>query len=222
MNVSSTSSLTGTTGSSSTGVASAGGASRDQFLRLFVAQLENQNPLDPQSGADMVAQLAQFSSVEQAVETNRRLADLIAAQDAAGSAGLAQLVGRDVTADASTLTLDGPPPALELTSDSAIAGATVTIKDADGKPVRTLEVGPGPSPRPLAWDGLDQNGAPVKPGSYTVEVAARDSAGAPVSARPRLHAVVDSLELTASGPLLHLGGARISPAAVTTIARTGV
>lgn len=221
MNVTS-SSLTGPSTATSGSTTAAGSASRDQFLRLFVAQLENQNPLDPQSGADMVAQLAQFSSVEQAVETNSRLADLIAAQDAAGSAGLAQLVGRDVTADASHLTLDGTPPALELTSDSPIAGATVTIKDADGKTIRTLEVGPGTSPRPLAWDGRDQDGVLVKPGSYSVEVAARDATGAPVSAHPRIHAVVDSLELTASGPLLHLGGARISPAAVTTIARTGV
>lgn len=220
MNVSPTSTLTTPTATS--GTPATGSASRDQFLRLFVAQLENQNPLDPQSGADMVAQLAQFSTVEQAVETNSRLADLIAAQDAASSAGLSQLVGRDVTADASTLSLDGPPPPITLASDTAIASGTVTIKDADGKIVRTIELGAGDSPMALGWDGKDASGAALPHGTYTIEVAAKDKNGAAITPKPQVRAIVDALELTATGPILHLGGARVSPAAVTTIARTGV
>lgn len=194
----------------------AASATRDQFLRLFVAQLENQNPLDPQSGAEMVAQLAQFSSVEQAVETNRRLADLVAAQDAAGSAGLAELVGRDVTADASTITLDGAPPPLQIASDRPLSGGEVVIRDAGGAVVRRLSFGPGASPLAVPWgDGA------LPPGTYSIEVTARGADGAPVTAHPQVRAVVDAVELTASGPRLHLGGSRISPAAVTTIARTG-
>jgi len=223
MTIASTSALsttpTSTTTLSTTG---AGSASRDQFLRLFVAQLENQNPLDPQSGADMVAQLAQFSTVEQAVETNRRLADLISAQDAASSAGLSQLVGRDVTANASTLTLDGPAPPLQIASAVKIGGGEAVVKDANGKVVRTIEFGAGESPMPLAWDGRDENGVALPPGTYTIEVTAHDAAGSTIDATPQIHALVDSLELTAGGPLLHLGGASVSPAAVTTIARTGV
>ncbi len=210
------SSTPGTTGATSPAAA----ASRDQFLRLFVAQLENQNPLDPQSGADMVAQLAQFSSLEQAVETNRRLADMVAAQDAAGSAALADLVGREVTADASSLSLDGPPPSLEIDADGAIASGEVIVRSASGAEVRRLPIGAGTAPLVIAWDGTDASGVPLAPGTYTVEVTARGRDGGDVPARPRLRGVVDAVELTPDGPRLRLGGTRISPAAVTTIARS--
>ena len=45
---------------------------KDEFLRLLVAQLEHQNPLSPQEGAEFVAQLAQFASVEQGAEISER------------------------------------------------------------------------------------------------------------------------------------------------------
>jgi len=38
---------------------------RDEFLKLLVVQLQNQNPLDPQKNGDFIAQLAQFSSLEE-------------------------------------------------------------------------------------------------------------------------------------------------------------
>ena len=194
--------------------------SRDQFLRLFVAQLENQNPLDPQSGADMVAQLAQFSSLEQAGETNNRLADMVSAQDAAGSAQLADLVGREITADASTIQLDGgTPPALQVASDDNVAGGEVTIRDASGAVIKTIPFGGGESPIQIAWDGTDSRGVPLTPGSYSVEVKAHKADGTDIPARPQLHGVVDAIELTATGPRLLLGRTRISPAAVTTISR---
>jgi flagellar basal-body rod modification protein FlgD len=68
--------------------------SPNEFLRLFIAQLANQNPLDPQDGAEFVAQLAQFTSVEQAAETNRRLEEILAGQMSVSNASLAGFVGR--------------------------------------------------------------------------------------------------------------------------------
>lgn len=50
------------------------GMGRDEFLKMLVAQLKNQDPLNPMDGKDMAAQLAQFSSVEQLLEINKSLA----------------------------------------------------------------------------------------------------------------------------------------------------
>ena len=50
---------------------------RDTFLTLLVAQLKNQDPLAPQEGAEFVAQLAQFNSLEQLININDRLNQLI-------------------------------------------------------------------------------------------------------------------------------------------------
>lgn len=53
------------------------GADRDTFLKLLVAQLKHQDPLAPQDGAQFVAQLAQFNSLDQLISINKRLGQLL-------------------------------------------------------------------------------------------------------------------------------------------------
>ena len=48
-------------------------ASKDAFLQLLVAQLKNQDPLKPQDGSAFVAQLAQFSTLEQTIASRQAL-----------------------------------------------------------------------------------------------------------------------------------------------------
>lgn len=50
---------------------------RDIFMKLLVAQLKNQDPLAPQDGAQFVAQLAQFNSLDQLTQINDRLGRLL-------------------------------------------------------------------------------------------------------------------------------------------------
>ncbi|MBC8088924.1 MAG: hypothetical protein H7Z40_16790 [Phycisphaerae bacterium] len=54
---------------------------KDDFMKLLVAQLKNQDPLNPMDGKDMAAQLAQFSSVEQMMELNKTVSGQSEAQD---------------------------------------------------------------------------------------------------------------------------------------------
>lgn len=54
------------------------GPDRDTFLKLLVAQLKNQDPLAPQDGAQFVAQLAQFSSLDQLITINQQLGEILA------------------------------------------------------------------------------------------------------------------------------------------------
>ena len=51
---------------------------QDTFLKLLVEQLKHQDPLAPQDGAQFIAQLAQFNSVEQLVSINTKLTQLLA------------------------------------------------------------------------------------------------------------------------------------------------
>ena len=81
---SSTSSSNATSGSGSTGSSSSGSSSatgngkigQTEFLSLLVAQLQNQDPLNPMDSANFSAQLAQFSSLEQLTQINDKLAGL--------------------------------------------------------------------------------------------------------------------------------------------------
>ena len=69
-------------------------ATREEFLKLFVAQLKNQNPLDPLEGHEFIAQLAQFSSLEQLTNLNVSFSDMLKFQQLLGGG---ELIGRNAT-----------------------------------------------------------------------------------------------------------------------------
>ncbi len=79
---------------SSVGATSAAIVSKDEFLKLFVAQLKNQSPLDPLKGHEFIAQLAQFSTVEQLTSLNSSFADEFRFQQLLGGG---DLIGRSAT-----------------------------------------------------------------------------------------------------------------------------
>ena len=58
-------------------------ANQQTFLKLLVAQMQNQNPLSPSDPMQFVSQLAQFSSLEQTIAMRARLDDIYGALDAA-------------------------------------------------------------------------------------------------------------------------------------------
>jgi flagellar basal-body rod modification protein FlgD len=68
-----------TASSSSTSAAASSSSERDIFMTLLVAQLKNQDPLAPQDGAQFVAQLAQFNSLDQLVGIRQSIDQLVAA-----------------------------------------------------------------------------------------------------------------------------------------------
>jgi flagellar basal-body rod modification protein FlgD len=189
---------------------------KDEFLKLFMAQLQHQDPLDPKSGADMVAQLATFSSVEQATKTNQYLSELTAAQAATSSAGLADLVGRDCSATAADFQLErgGSPPSIQLSSTSAMTGASVVITDDGGKEVRRLAVPARASSTQIAWDGNSAAGVPAPPGSYHITVDPGTTTG---TITPQWHGRIDAVELTPAGARLRMGSLVLAPADIRTI-----
>lgn len=190
--------------------------SKDEFLRLFMAQLEHQDPLNPQDGAGMVAQLAQFSAVEQATQTNQHLADLTAQQMSEASAGMASLVGRDCSAAAGDFQLDrgGSVPPIQLTATGAMNGASVVISDASGKEIRRIAVPAGTTSTQIAWDGNTAAGTPAAPGSYHLSIDPGTTAGTITS---QWHGRIDAVELGNGTTQLRMGGVLLAPGAIQTI-----
>jgi flagellar basal-body rod modification protein FlgD len=164
----------------------------------------------------MVAQLAQFSSVEQQTQTNQRLADLASAQAAQSSASLSNLVGRTCSAAVGDISIDrkGTPPPLQVTSDSPTVGASITITDANGKQVRKIAIPDGSTSTTLAWDGNTDAGTAAPAGDYKVSIDAGKNT-ATVSAQ--WQGRVDGIELTSTGARLRMGDVLIAPADVRTI-----
>ena len=102
MTVSSVSSLDSSyLADSSAGLPQSGAVDKDAFMRMLVAQLQNQDPMSPQDNQAMVAQLAQFSSLEQMQQLNQNILGLAVLQQTnAVMSQLTQssaLIGQNVT-----------------------------------------------------------------------------------------------------------------------------
>jgi flagellar basal-body rod modification protein FlgD len=160
---------------------------KEDFLNLLVTKLANQDPLDPVSDEDFVAQLAQYSSLEQLTNMNESLEqdiqwNYLLSQTISNTMSTS-LIGRSVRADSSTIYLETSGSAdIAVNLDRFADEVTISIHDEYGNVVRRinesdLEAGD----HVIHWDGADENGVQMATGSYTVSVSAVDANGSSFS-----------------------------------------
>lgn len=156
---------------------------KDDFLRLLVAKLSNQDPMNPIDDEDFIAQLAQFSTLEQMENMNRNLtADLqwnyLLSQTISNTMSTS-LIGRTVRADSSHVYLEtGGSSDINLTLQEPASEVTITIRDQNGQVVRTITSENSDRGNiVIEWDGLTDNGVHAASGFYTVSADAVDLNG---------------------------------------------
>lgn len=186
---------------------------RDQFLKLLVTQLANQDPLSPMQGTEFVAQLAQFSSLEQLMNVSSRVEALALSQTAAIGTQAVGFVGKSVVSRGGSFKLEegGGTTALSFELASAAQSGTLVVTDAQGKVVATREIGPqGAGRRTFDFDGKDASGNPLPAGSYSFRVEAKDGAGAAVEATSLSRGVVEAVVYSGGAPKLRVGGREVA------------
>lgn len=183
------------------------GLGKDDFLKLLVAQLKNQDPLAPQDNTQFVAQLAQFSSLEAAMGTNTRLDTLATQNQGMANTEVVGLVGKIATVKGSLVTATGSGTAVPVgfTLGAETASTTVTIQNASGKVIRTIPVGPhAPGLVKVNWDGRDDQGNIMPAGTYAVSVQAKDGGGNTVAVAQETTGLVKSVAFDKGYPVLTL------------------
>jgi len=180
---------------------------QDEFLQMLIAQLENQDPLNPQDATEFTAQLAQFSSLEQLISIQDGIQGLTESQTRSQRLGAAGLIGRDVVAEASQIpvTADGPlvQPSFVLAGNAS--DTTVTLLDPNGVSVGSLDLGAlAQGEHAFQWDGTDAAGNAVAPGvySFVVRALAGDES---VEVLPRIQGRVTGAVPSGTDPLLLVG-----------------
>lgn len=177
------------------------------FLKLLVEQLKNQDPLKPQDDTAFIAQLAQFSSLEQSMTMNDKL-DTLAAQNAGlANAQAVGLVGSQATVRGNLVTIDGTgvgvPASFTLGGDAD--DVTITIRDQSGATVRTIDMGAHQAGVVnTQWDGRNDAGTPQPAGTYQVTVTANNAGGAPVAVSQQTTGTVTQVSFDKGYPVLTL------------------
>lgn len=178
------------------------------FLTLLTAQLKNQDPFSPVDNTQMVAQLAQFSSVSGISEINstlRAISDKLA--QTSGSEALSY-VGHTVLTPGNTAfprVSGGIAGAVDIDRDAS--DVRISIQTPGGEILKTISLGKQTAGTvEFDWDGLTESGAPAGDGPFIVSTVASNN-GKAVGSRPLVWAPVASVSVPANGePLLTLPG----------------
>ena len=186
-------------------MASQAADTQDRFLKLLVTQMKNQDPLNPLDNAQVTSQMAQLSTVSGIDKLNATVQALSDSMTSAQSLQAAAMIGHAALVPGSQINMAGgkSDAALELTQPAD--KVTVTITDAEGNVVRTLQLGAQDSGTiGFQWDGKDDTGAVVADGTYkysaTAELSGKKSTPTTLS-----YGLVESVSLTPFGPRLNMG-----------------
>lgn len=181
---------------------------QDRFLKLLVAQMKNQDPLNPLDNAQVTSQLAQISTVSGIDKLNATLQTLAAGFAANQSLEAAAMIGRGVLAAGSTLTLANGTATGGVDLPQTVDRLVVTIKDSSGIVVHNMDLGPQPQGIiAFQWDGVTGSGASAAAGNYSFSVNAQQG-GKKVDAGTLAYGRVNSVAPGGQkqSPALDVGG----------------
>ncbi len=155
------------------------------FVKIFLAQLENQDPLNPMDSTDMTSQIAQISTVEELTNSNEKLDTISEELNSLSSAMDLQYIGKEVQIDGNDLTVqNGETLGGVSFSIEETAQVVITISDSEGNEIRQIDLGEAQAgSHQAAWDGKDSDGKTVADGAYTYTLSATNDNGESVSAQ---------------------------------------
>lgn len=150
---------------------------KDDFLRIMITQMKNQDPTSPFKAEQMATEIAQFTSVEQLQNLNQQMGKMVTANQPLERLAMTNMIGKTITIDrerfphseneASALTY-------ELGRDAKMV--KLSILSESGETVMTKDIGPKKAGvQNFTWDGVKDNSLPSKSGNYIFRVEARDA-----------------------------------------------
>lgn len=186
----------------------AGDLGLNDFLKLMVTQLNNQDPFKPMENGEFLGQIAQFGSVTGLEELNQNFESLAASITSNQALQAGSLVGREVLAPVETgYMLPGGSLRGQVELAQSSPQVTMRVTDAVGQLVREMPLGTAPAgDLRFTWDGTNDAGGYVAPGRYTVRVEAIQN-DRTVDLQTQLYAKVESVNMNSrEGLTLNLEG----------------
>jgi flagellar basal-body rod modification protein FlgD len=181
-----------TSSQSATNTKSSNIVNKDDFFKMLIAQLKNQDPSKPVDATTFTAQLAQFSSLEKLENINTALTQLLGQQDSSNRTGSAQLAGKYVVANgnqASSFTTVGRPVELGYNLPADAKQVLITIYDEQGRAVDMIQK----SDQSAGVNRVVWNNSSVRTGNFTFQTTAFDGKGSNLNATTLVEGVVSKV-----------------------------
>ena len=178
---------------------------QEDFLKLMITQLNNQDPMKPMQNGQFLSQMAQFGTVSGIKDLQSSFSKLSSSLTSSQALQASSLVGRSVLVPGSTGVLSqGQPMNGVINLPSSATDVNLKVYDTQGQLVRTVSLGPqAKGSVNFSWDGITDSGTYAPPGAYKVKAEATLD-GKNVAADTELAAKVDSVTLGGPGQDLTL------------------
>ena len=189
------------------------------FLTLLTTQLKHQDPLSPLDTNQFTQQITQMTGVEQQLLSNQLLQQLVSQNQGSGLTAGVGLIGKTVTANDTTATLQNGSATWEFAPASAPASMTARIFDSSNNLVWSGGLAPnGAGPRTFTWNGKNQAGVQQTDGGlYTLRVTAADASGASIPVSTTLQGIATGIDEVGGQTMVTIGPAQAPLSAVTAV-----
>lgn len=148
------------------------------FLKLLIAQIKNQDPMSPMDASTMTAQMSQLNMVSSMGTMNTSMQAMLAQMQSANFLNQATLIGHSPMVAGSAINFSGNEVILGANLSNALQGVVATIKDSSGNIVGSADLGNLNSGMTnFVFDGKDPNGTTMPNGIYQVEISGENSSG---------------------------------------------
>ena len=204
---------------------SRGQLGKEDFLQLLTVQLRYQDPLNPMENTEFVAQMAQFSSLEQLQNMNQTMERSQGAEAELQAAFknnlVTSLVGKAVEVPTQEVAYDGETTEVAYRLGAQARSALLQILDARGQVVRELELDTSQAYNKVEWDGKSASGDKVPRGAYLAVVTAAGPGGLSVEADMLKRVRVDAVRYAGSEARIWADGRELALSDIRGVVEVG-
>lgn len=185
---------------------------KDDFMKLLLAQMKYQDPLNPMESTEYAAQLAQFSSLEQLANLNTNVTKSMEANyiltQSINNTMTAALIGKEVKMGNDSVTVNGQGSiGIGVDLPSNAKSVIVKIFNEYGTLVKEIEKKDLlQGENKLSWDCTDNNGSKVANGKYTYKVEAVSNTGSAMTVKGYTWGTIESIRFTDQGAKFVVNG----------------
>lgn len=208
---------TGTTSQSGSTALNSLSANFNDFLKLLMTQLQNQDPTSPMDTNEFTSELVQFASVEQQINTNTSLTQLIQATQGSEVMQASSITGKSVTVNSDHLALQDGKGTIQFTASAAEQVAIGIYSDSGAKLYDTTMTAKKGS-NTWTWDGSDSSGHSLPDGSYKVAVIGANADGSTSALTFSVIGKATGVQNTSNGVQLQVGGLSVDFSKVQSVA----
>lgn len=180
---------------------------KDDFLRIMIAQMKNQDPTNPFKAEQMATEMAQFSSVEQLHNVNQNLTKMSAENKPLERLAMTNLIGKTVTVSRDRFPHNqGQSESLKFDLPKDAGQVKIAIVSETGEAILEKELGSSKKGEvSFQWDGKKSNSLVAGSGNYLFRIEAKDDQGRPILMDPSRKAKVVGLSFERGETVLLVG-----------------